>query len=86
MIDTVQYSKTNIIFTNEILDKNGNIDVIYMDFMKAFDKVPHRRLIQKIKSYGISEQVASWIQAFLSDRKQRVSIKSSTSTWANVVS
>ncbi|CAG2210624.1 unnamed protein product [Mytilus edulis] len=40
----------------EILDNGGSIDAIYTDFMKAFDKVPHKRLINKLKSYGISNQ------------------------------
>ena len=37
----------------EILDEGGTIDVIYCDFMKAFDKVPHKRLLYKIEKYGI---------------------------------
>ena len=36
----------------EILDKRGAIDTIYMDFMKVFDKVPHKRLITKLENYG----------------------------------
>jgi hypothetical protein len=54
----------------EILDKGGSIDVIYCDFMKAFDKVPHRRLIEKLEYYGIGDPLLSWIRAFLSNRKQ----------------
>ncbi|CAG2232241.1 unnamed protein product [Mytilus edulis] len=38
----------------EILDNGGSIDAIYTDFMKAFDKVPHKRLINKLKSFGIN--------------------------------
>jgi hypothetical protein len=41
----------------EILDKGGKIDSVYMDFMKAFDKVPHRRLLHKMHRYKISEKV-----------------------------
>ena len=37
----------------KIMDKGGVIDCIYCDFKRAFDKVPHRRLINKVKSYGI---------------------------------
>ena len=58
----------------EILDKGGSIDVIYCDFMKAFDKVPHRRLIEKLEYYGIGDPLLSWIRAFLSNRKQRVAV------------
>jgi hypothetical protein len=41
----------------EILDHGCQIDSIYMDFMKAFDKVPHRRLLKKMERYKISETV-----------------------------
>jgi len=49
----------------EILDAEESIDVLYMDFMKALDKVSHRRLIKKIKRYGIGDQIISWIEDFL---------------------
>ena len=42
---------------------------------KAFDKVPHRRLIDKIKHYGVNNQVTSWIQCFLSGRRQRIVVE-----------
>ena len=55
--------------------ENGNqIDVIYTDFEKAFDKVPHRRLLSKLKSYGVDEQLVTWIEAFLCYRTQRVKV------------
>jgi hypothetical protein len=52
----------------KILDKGGKIDSIYMDFMKAFDKVPHRRLLHKMHRYKISEKVIKWVESFLSNR------------------
>ncbi len=58
----------------EILDNGGEIDILYCDFQKAFDKVPHQRLIRKLKAYGITGQPISWIEAFLSNRKQRVNV------------
>ena len=48
----------------EILDKGGTNDTIYMDFMKAFDKVPHKRLITKLESYGLSNQIIKWVDNF----------------------
>ena len=42
-------------------DEGKPIDMIYLDFSKAFDKVPHQRLLHKIESHGISGNVAAWI-------------------------
>ena len=56
----------------QALDEGDAVDVIYCDFMKAFDKVPHKRLMEKIKSYGIGTNCLRWIEAFLSSRKQCV--------------
>ena len=58
----------------EALDKGSSVDCIYADFQKAFDKVPHRRLMVKIRAYGISENICEWIEDFLKDRKQIVKI------------
>ena len=48
------------------------MDVVYLDFQNAFDKVPHQRLLIKLKVYGIGETMISWIQARLTDRRQSV--------------
>lgn len=71
---------------SEILDKGGKVDCIYLDFAKAFDTVPHQRLLIKLKAYGIQGQVLDWIENFLSDRKQQVRIGSSVSSWKDVLS
>ncbi len=42
-----------------------------MDFQKAFDKVPHKRMISELKSYGIEDPILSWIENYLADRKQK---------------
>ena len=47
-------------------------DLIIMDFAKAFDKVPHRRLIHKLEYYGIRESTHKWINSWLSGRTQQV--------------
>ena len=70
----------------KILDEGGCIDVIYCDFMKAFDKVPHRRLLKKIESYGISGNVLEWVTSFLSNRKQIVRANSDHSKWVDDIS
>ena len=43
-------------------------DMIYLDFQKAFDKVPHKRLISKLREHGIGEHLCAWIEDWLSNR------------------
>ena len=70
----------------EILDQGGSLDIIYCDFMKAFDKVPHKRLLLKTEKYGITGNILGWIQSFLSNRTQCIKIKNSISKSAPVTS
>ena len=70
----------------EILDQGGSLDAIYCDFMKAFDKVPHKRLIHKVKNYGIDGNILGWITDFLNNRKQEVHINHTKSLPAAVTS
>ena len=70
----------------EILDQEGTIDAVYLDFMKAFDKVPHKRLLHKLSAYGIGGQAHKWIESFLTGRTQRVKVDSATSGWRKVTS
>jgi len=58
----------------ETLESGGRIDVIYIDFEKALDKVAHRRLLSKLKSYKLHTSIIAWIKNFLTDRKQRVRV------------
>jgi hypothetical protein len=44
-----------------VLDEGGVLNAVYMDFMKAFDKVPHTRLLVKMKAYGFSEKICIWV-------------------------
>jgi hypothetical protein len=69
-----------------IMDEGGHVDVIYMDFMKAFDSVPHRRLLSKLKSYGIEGPIYNWIESFLTQRQQRVMVNGAASSWSEVTS
>jgi hypothetical protein len=57
------------------------LSIPLIDFMKAFDKVPHIRLINKLRSYGISNQTCVWVKNFLSNCKQRVQLNGSVSKW-----
>ena len=81
---------TNLLHTLEkwttALDTGRLVDAVYLDFAKAFDSVPHQRLIAKIESYGIKSKVLNWIRDFLIGRQQRVSVKGMYSDWSNVTS
>jgi len=68
------------------LDNNECIDVVYLDFAKAFDKVPHERLLDKVNKHGIGGRVWLWIKEWLSVRKQRVCINGRCSNWISVTS
>ena len=71
----------------DILDKpKSKIDNIYMDFQKAFDKVPHQRLLSKLAGYGFTGEIRDWVQAFLSNRKHRVCVNGKLSPTADVTS
>ena len=56
----------------EYLENGGQVDVIYTDLKKAFDKVPHKSLISKLKMYNIDSYILNWINSFLTNRFQRV--------------
>ena len=62
------------------------VDCIYLDFAKAFDTVPHKRLLNKLKAYGISGELLNWIKAFLSDRTQTVKVNGVSSETDPVIS
>ena len=70
----------------EALDRGEEIDCIYMDFSKAFDTVPHRRLVQKLGAYGINTSLINWIDDFLSGRTQSVQVVDQMSDWTHVTS
>jgi len=81
---------TNLLETLEswtrILDEGLGIDVIYLDYRKAFDTVPHKRLIDKLRGSGINGSLLRWIDQFLLDRKMRVQVNGSLSDWFKVFS
>ena len=70
----------------EALDKGYGVDIIYLDFQKAFDKVPHKRLLKQLYAYGIRGQIHRWIKEFLSKRQQRVTADGTKSDWREVTS
>ena len=69
-----------------MIDEGHEVVVVYLDFSKAFDKVPHQRLLQKLRSYGINGKLLSWIEAFLTDLKQHVIVNGCKSEIQRVTS
>lgn len=70
----------------KVLDCSGQINVLYLDFSKAFDSVPHNLLLYKLNQYGINGDLLNWFSSYLIGRRQRVIIESSLSDWLPVVS
>ena len=68
------------------LDNQEQVDAIVLDFSKAFDHVPHQRLLLKLKHYGIRDSLLGWIDNFLTKRSQRVVVVGQSSEWAPVTS
>ena len=79
---------TNMLcFLEEItkwIDVGLPVDIIYLDFQKAFDKVPHQRLLLKLKAHGIGDSITDWIEQWLTDRRQRVVVDGEVSNWKSV--
>ena len=68
------------------LEESKAFDVIYTDFAKAFDSVPHERLFLKLEAIGVSGDVLKWIKSFLRGRTQCVNVDGIRSTWRDVLS
>jgi hypothetical protein len=78
-----------LVFMEEVaehLDNGEAVDVLYLDFQKAFDKVPHVRLLAKLKEIGVQGKVLDWIAEWLRGRKQRVVVDGEESEWEDVLS
>ena len=78
-----------IITTEEIqrsVDQKKQVDIIILDFSKAFDTVAHKRLLIKLKHYGIQSNTHNWINSWLTNRTQKVVIDGDCSNPANVTS
>ena len=90
LINTSQHGflKARSCLTNLLcfLDKITPVDVVYLDFQKAFDKVPHQRLLLKLKAHGIGNDVINWIKKWLTHRRRRVIVDSEISNWKSVLS
>ena len=70
----------------KLLDEDNSVDCIYLDYKKAFDSVPHQRLMIKLHAYGIRGKLWKWIIAYLSNRQQQVVINGVASESTDVMS
>jgi len=70
----------------EGLEEGGNVDVVYLDFSKAFDKVDHGVLLHEIRRLGIGGKLGTWLHSFLTGRTQKVSVEKVLSDACKVVS
>ena len=70
----------------KLLDEKEVVDIIYLDFQKAFDKVPYTNLMMKVRSLGIRGKLGEWVENWLRNRQQRVTINGVYSEWAEVSS
>ena len=68
----------------EPANKVLNYDIIYLDFSKAFDRMPHQKLLTRIKAHGIDGRVYNWNKALLIGREERVQVNGYKSNWGTV--
>ena len=69
----------------KVVDEGKPLDVIFLDFAKAFDKVPTKRLLKKLYAHGVRGKLLKWIADWLTNRTQRVVLNGKFSTWIDVL-
>jgi hypothetical protein len=70
----------------ESLSKGQEVDVIFLDLAKAFDKVSHAYLIHKLKLFGMEGKLIDWFASYLHGRQQRVVVDGIHPEWLDVTS
>jgi len=73
-------------YWTKALEQRIPVDVVYLDFKKAFDSVPHTLLLIKLQAYGICGDLYNWLCDYLTERKQQVVSNSESSSWTPVTS
>ena len=77
---------TQLVKVLEQIGKGGQVDIIYLDMSKAFDKVSHEKLLKKLQHYGFGGSLLAWFRSYLRDRSQRVTVPGTTSSSLPVTS
>ena len=75
-----------LVYFHQLITSKEEIDAIYIDFRKAFDSVPHNKLLIKLWNMGITGTLWRWFVSYLSNRSQCVSVNSCLSSFLSVVS
>ena len=70
----------------KLMEEGHDVDIVYVDFAKAFDKVDINIAMNKIQALGINGRLAEWIHCFLTQRKQQVVVNSAKSSAREVIS
>ena len=78
--------KIILIFFSTLLGSSSQTDVLYFDFKKAFDSVAHNELLHKLWNFGITDSLWLWVRAYLTNRRQCVSVGQSISSTLPVIS
>ena len=68
-------------FTKSV-DDGSPVDVVYLDFQEAFDKVPN--MLLKLRAHGIGDDVINWVEKWLTHRRQRIMVDGMISNWKSV--
>ena len=69
-----------------LVDMGRAVDIVYLDFSRAFDTVPHSLLLEKLRCYGLDKWSVQWVGNWLTGRTQRVVVNGSFSKWQPVTS
>ena len=68
------------------IDEGSSVDIIYLDFLKVFDKVPHQRLLLNLKAHCSGDGLIDCIEQWLTDRRHRVVVDGEVSNWKSALS
>lgn len=85
-LSTVTQLVTTVHELSQILDLSGQIDVLFLDFSKAFDKVPHAKLLYKLERTELHFGIIHWICAYLKNREQFVEVRNHSSSTRQITS
>ena len=69
-----------------LVDEGKTVHVVYLDFSKAFDTVPHNILVEKLAAHALNERTLHWVKHWLDVWAQKVVVSGVKSSWQPVTS